>query len=663
MPILLGVDTGGTFTDAVVVAEESSRVLGRAKAPTTHDDLAVGIGSAIDAALDASSHRAEEIDLVSLSTTLATNALVEDKGRRACLVLVGFGPEALSRAGLGHALEQNELVIVEGGHTSHGEEAQPLNLVEVEEAVVQAAARVEAFAVAAQFSVRNPAHEIAIRDLVIERTGLPTTCSHELSAALNGPKRALTALLNARLVALVNELLLAAENMLAERGFDAPIMVVRGDGTLVSSEFVRTRPIETVLSGPAASLIGATQLTSQPNVCIADMGGTTTDIAILRDRKPELSPSGAVVGGHTTMVKAVRMHTFGLGGDSEVAVKADAVGAELRLGPRRVTPLARLAMGHGDAVKTSLARQLKDPIGREFDGVFLARSSRQAPAGSLSHSESALLNMVGDQPIPADQVLESRRTVRTLDQLVRQGLLSLASFTPTDAAHVLGHQGDLDTGVAELAAELFAQRRDRFGDRIASDAADLSQHVFAQVVRMSAEYLLAATMSADGLPFGSEQSPLAQRALDGAIGSTRLDVGLSVPAVGLGAPAATYYPAVAKLLRTESVVPGDAAVANAIGATAGRVAVSAEVVVSAPRRGVFRVHDQHDPLTLYDLDEARAAAEAAATDQAIKAAVRAGAREVSSNVTWTEKSAMVEDRPYFVEAIAEATATGRPRLR
>jgi len=132
-----------------------------------------------------------------------------------------------------------------------GEELAPPDLAALEEWLPGTDA--EGYAVCGYFAVRNPVHEIATRDLIREKTGRPVTCSHELSAKVGGPKRALTALL----IGLIDRLIASAGRIMAERGIAAPLMVVRGDGALVSAEFARLRPIETILSGPAASLVGA----------------------------------------------------------------------------------------------------------------------------------------------------------------------------------------------------------------------------------------------------------------------------------------------------------------------------------------------------------------------------------------------------------------------
>ena len=191
----IGIDTGGTYTDAVLYDEG---VLAKAKA-RTRSDLSIGIAEALDQVLEANGSRpaANPISLVSLSTTLATNALVEGVGGRVALVFIGFAPAELDRGGLRQALGDAPIIMAEGGHDSYGNEVAPfdIDLLTLEAAALQ----VDAFAVAGQFSVRNPTHELAAREALMT-LGKPVACGHELSAKLNGPKRALTCLLNARLI-------------------------------------------------------------------------------------------------------------------------------------------------------------------------------------------------------------------------------------------------------------------------------------------------------------------------------------------------------------------------------------------------------------------------------------------------------------------------------
>ena len=140
-----------------------------------------------------------------MSTTLATNALVEGQGERTALVMIGFSPADLARGGLDKALGGDPVIFCPGGHDAHGG-ASPLDLGALDAALPQLRDNVSAFAICGLFAVRNPAHENAARDLIRERAGQPVTMSHELSAQLGGPKRALTTLLNARLISMIDRL-------------------------------------------------------------------------------------------------------------------------------------------------------------------------------------------------------------------------------------------------------------------------------------------------------------------------------------------------------------------------------------------------------------------------------------------------------------------------
>ena len=341
MTILLGVDTGGTYTDAVLVRNETD-VIASAKSLTTRSDLAVGIGKAIKEVLGQAQVGPQDISLASLSTTLATNALVEGQGGRVGLIYIGFDARDLDTQGLKAALNGDPVICLAGGHDYSGVESRPLDEAALH-SWLSIGHGVSAFAVASQFATRNPIHEQRVVKVIGEVMGKPVSASHHLSSKLNGPKRALTALLNARLIGLTYKLIGRAESVLKNIGIGAPLMVVRGDGALIPSEMAKERPIETILSGPAASIVGARWLTGLDHALVSDIGGTTTDIALLRNGKPEIDAAGAQVGPYRTMVEAVAMRTTGLGGDSEVGFISDGLLGGVKLGPKRVIPISLLA--------------------------------------------------------------------------------------------------------------------------------------------------------------------------------------------------------------------------------------------------------------------------------------------------------------------------------
>jgi N-methylhydantoinase A/oxoprolinase/acetone carboxylase beta subunit len=664
MAYFLGVDTGGTYTDAVILDEAANVVLGKAKALTSRHDLAVGIGEAVDAAVAAAGVTAAEVALVSLSTTLATNALVEGQGARVALVFIGFAEADLGRGGLVEALKGDPVVQLPGGHTHAGTEVAALDLGLLELMVRELGDEVSGFAVASQFATRNPAHEIAARDLIRRVTGRPVTCSHELSANLNGPKRALTAVLNARLIGMIDRLVAACERHLAVVGIDAPLMVVRGDGALISAAMVRERPIETILSGPAASIVGARWLTRASDALVSDIGGTTTDVALLRGGLPEIDPQGARVGGFRTMVEAVAMRTTGLGGDSEVHLVTEGLTGGLRLGPRRLMPVSLLAVEHGPMVHAALDRWLGSEAVGEIDGRFVVPMSGQR--GGLTAREIAVLDRIV-KPMPMALALTSRLEVAALERLVAQGLVMIAGVTPSDASHLLGRLDSWDGAAAEKALRLIAKRRTGAGERFATGPEVFAQAVVDQLTQQTVDCLLEAAFGEDGGFAGETAEVLARHALTKAglsqhRGVVEVAVKLGVPVIGLGASAPSYYGAVGERLHCPMILPEHAGVANAIGAVAGQVSQRATGTVSSPAEGRFVAHLAEGLQSFASSEAALAALEAALVAEASSRAKEAGAVDLRVTVDREVKEVEIEGRTMFIEARVTATASGRPRV-
>jgi N-methylhydantoinase A/oxoprolinase/acetone carboxylase beta subunit len=663
LSLSLGIDTGGTYTDAVLYDPERG-VIAAAKALTTRHDLAEGVGAAIAGVLPTDG--ADKVRLVSLSTTLATNALVEGQGSPAALLLIGYDQGALGRAGLGAALKGDPVAFIRGGHGALGDEQEPLDLEAARRAVETFAPRVSAFAVAGYFGVRNPAHELAVRELIRAATRHPVTCAHELSHHLDAPRRALTALLNARLISLLDRLIRAVERRLAALGIHAPLMVVKGDGALIAASDALTRPVETILSGPAASVVGAMALTEERDVIVSDMGGTTTDIAILKDGRPVLNRDGATVGGWRTMVEAIAVHTFGLGGDSEVRIDPE---RGLLVGPRRIVPLSLLADQFPQALAILREQAQQDAVG-PLHGRFALRVHRiEGGEASLSAAERRVWDGLGEHPVPLTIVLGNLRPERPLRRLVERGLVRLAGFTPSDAAHVFGRQSDWSGEAARIGAELWRRRPAEPGWTGGMTAEDFAAAVIDRVAAQSCEALIASAIESSGGPAYNRAEPLGaalvDRAASGGEAAGQLYTvafRLTRPLVAIGAPVATYYPEVARRLGTRLVVPPHHGVTNAVGAVAGGIFETAAVTITAPREDRFRLHGIEGVRDFAKLEEAAAAGLAEARSAAHARAVAAGAATVEIAVERKDTVVSNFGADLFIESAITATATGRPRL-
>lgn len=670
MALLLGIDTGGTYTDAVLFDEGPRTVIASAKSLTTKHDLSVCVSLATKAVLEkAGIEDRGAIKLVSLSTTLATNAIVEQHGFPIGLVMIGQPTSALDRAGLREALGSDPVLFVAGGHRTDGREQEAFDAAALREKLESIKGKASAFAICGFFAVRNPEHEIAAREIIRAETGAPVTCGHELSSGLDAPRRALTALLNARLIPLLQQLIQAVDGMLTTEGIAAPLMVVKGDGSLINAETALTRPVETILSGPAASVVGAQFLSGLGDVAVSDIGGTTTDIAVLEGGRPVLSPDGATVGGYRTMVEAIDVHTVGLGGDSEVRLNDE---KELRVGPRRVVPLSLLARDHGFVVP-KLEAQLARAWPKDHDGRFAMRlrEPKDGP-GALSRNEKALWEKLAEGPMALEDLLAARAPEQPLRRLVDRGLVIYSAFTPSDAAHVLGLHGDWSAEAARLGAALWARSERRPGHPVAPDAKTMAYLVLGLVTLQSGE----AIVEAASTPEQREElkSRGARRLLRAALAAPPDESGealppvsyrltLNRPLVGIGAPAETYYPEIARRLNTELCVPQHADVCNAVGAVAGGVSQTVTILITSPTEGLYRVHAQDGLHDFGELEPATAKALELARAQAETMALDAGAGDIEIDTSRNDRVATVAGSyEVFVESTVTATAFGRPRI-
>ena len=664
MSFILGVDTGGTYTDAVIL-EGEERVVSFSKALTTRSDLSLGIASAIEKAVEQKNIDPEKISLVSLSTTLATNALVEGQGDRVALVMIGFKDSDLEKHSIFDALSGDPFLVADGGHNYAGFEKNPLDKNKLAN-WVSAVKGVTAYAICSQFAVRNPEHELEAAEIIRRLTKKPVSLSHQLSAKLNGPKRALTAILNARLIALIDLLIIKAEQVIKSLGILAPLMVVRGDGALISAEQAREKPIETILSGPAASIVGARWLTDEKEAIVSDIGGTTTDIAVLKGGKPAIDPKGASVGPYRTMVEAVAMYTFGLGGDSEVKLKIGCLNGDIFLGPKRVIPVSLAATIEPDLIHQILDSQLKSETPNDFDARFIRRI--KASTGLvLSERDDKVYKRIDEQFSPMSDVIKSRLDLQSVLKLVAIGVAQISAVTPSDASHVLGKSSAWDREAAIKALDLFARRRGGSGELLAGSPSQMAQRIVFQLTEQTSCSILEMAFSEEKIDFGNmpgvlAQHPLTRIGLEGHRDLIKIDVGINKKVIGLGASAPTYYPAVGDKLNCEVILPEYAGVANAIGAVVGKIVMRETGVISSPSEGKYLAHLDGKPINFNNEAEALQVLEEKLTEKSIKKAKEAGAENVTVNIDREVKTANIENRTVFVEANILVEASGRPRI-
>jgi N-methylhydantoinase A/oxoprolinase/acetone carboxylase beta subunit len=448
----IGIDTGGTYTDAVIVDMFSHEVIATAKSLTTRGKLEIGVSNALGAVMRASKEQlsAHQVGLVSLSTTLATNALVEGKGSSVATVLIGFSDDMVKRSKLNDAIPSAQIIRVDGGHDYDGSEYCALDETDLKLKIDALKGSIDAFAVAANYSIRNPGHEKRAKQIIQELTDRPVTASTELSDGLNGPLRALTATFNVRIVSLIIDLVQSVRISMHEHDIDAPLMIVKGDGSIANAESVIDKPIETILSGPAASVIGANFISNLNDFIISDVGGTTTDVAIVRNGWPSLNEKGAMAGGYRTLVRAIDMQTIGLGGDSEVEIDYR---GNISLKPNRVVPVSLICDRFPNVIaslQASLGRGMG--LARAIRFIFLPEGyHKQNLPGGLSEADLQFIEQISIEPKSFDKIVVRASDRARAERLLDRGIIQVSSLTPSDAAHVLGLQSQWSFEGARLA--------------------------------------------------------------------------------------------------------------------------------------------------------------------------------------------------------------------
>ena len=325
----LGIDVGGTNTDAVIL-DDNDEPLAKTKTPTT-EDISSGIVNALDDVLDASAVTTDDIEYVMLGTTHATNAIAERRGLNEVGVIRLGAPATKSIRpllewpdDLARAIGDN-IAILDGGHEFDGRELNDLDEQQVREQVREFD-HADAFAVTSVFSPVRDDHEARVAEIIREEVGgeVPISLSNEIGSVGLLERENATAM-NAALTSVAEEAATAFIDAMDERNIDAQLYFGQNDGTLMSVEYALEYPIFTVASGPSNSVRGAAYLSGIEDGIIVDVGGTTTDVGAVTDGFPRESSVAVEIGDVKTNFRMPDLISIGIGGGSHVNSDGDRV--------------------------------------------------------------------------------------------------------------------------------------------------------------------------------------------------------------------------------------------------------------------------------------------------------------------------------------------------
>ncbi len=663
MDLGLGIDTGGTYTDTALVELGTGKVLAKAKALTTRNDLSIGISESIQNMGQVS---VREVRLVSLSSTLATNSVVEGKGCRVALIIAGEDYK--------ESVPVEHVIQIQGGHSIRGRPNCDVDLAAAKSFVASISDQVDAIAISTFFSVRNPEHEIALKEMIASNWDLPVVCGHELSTQLGFHERTLTAVLNAKLIPIKAELIQSVNKVLIDYNIKAPLMIVKGDGSLMGERLAKERPVETILSGPAASLVGARNLTGEDDAVVVDVGGTTTDIGVLRGGKPRLDSEGAIIGGWRTRVRAADISTSGIGGDSRVVI----VNGQIVLGTLRVMPLCIASSKYPkvlerlgkirDVKQTPQATHIALENMLQADEFFIF--SRLAKGYELSANEKALIDLIREEPRTLHEISEVTGVhpysynVRKLEEL---GIITRIGFTPTDALHASGEYVEYDKEASIISAEY---RAGLCGMGPKEFCAAVKEAVIQKIAR---EIIYRLIYEDCGKNSHCEVcGAMLEKMVSRKSGiDFSADLRLHKKIIGIGAPIGAYLPSVAERMHTQLLMPENSDVGNAVGAITGSIMEAVEVLIK-PKQGLGVMEDP--PCTMHSMEEMRefetiteavAYAKSWGEAKVRRNAVLAGADEievVTKNDRVMGQMGKSWGEGLLLEVQVKVTAIGKPRM-
>ena len=661
MELGLGIDTGGTYTDAVLIDLESNSIISKAKALTTRDDLSVGIRNSMklfDRSL------LKKVSMVSLSSTLATNSVVEGKGCRVGVISVGRDFDS--------SIVADESITISGGHDLNGAELNPLDIDSAEKFMNSIKNKVDSIAITSYLSVRNPEHELILKDLASKILNLPVVCGHELSSSLGFNERTITSVMNARLIPIIKELISSMKSAMVEYDINAPLMIVKGDGSLMNDEIAVERPVETVLSGPAASMIGAKTLTGLNDAIVMDMGGTTTDIGILRNGQPRLEKEGAMIGGKRTRVLAAEIYTSGIGGDSRIVVK----GNKFSLTPLRVMPLCiattkwpQLLPRLEEISKRCFFFNLEsinvNNIVQDIEFFVKIKDIKDAP---LSENDRKLLEYISNEPFSLSEAgasLNLHPFAFNVSKMEELGMIQRIGLTPTDIMHAEGSYIEYDRKASEYGVKHQALKMNMLPEEFISFAKE-------KVIEKISEELLKKLFLENIGTFELDKvsKALVDRAVSGSSDDFSCSISLNLPIIGIGAPVSAYYPLMSEKLNAKLFLPEYSEVGNAIGAVTGSVIEQVEILIK-PVSGSRIIDDPNCTLFAtfgkYEYETWSKAVEDGKTlgcEYVKRIALKSGARNVDINIVQDDREYTVgmeySDSKILMETVLTITAIGKP---
>lgn len=552
MGYILGIDTGGTYTDAVII-DDNKRVIAKAKSFTTHENLAKGIDKCL---IKMSEPMLCKIKHVHLSTTLAVNSILERKFERVGLLQIGKEIDVDPPA--------NYVLTI--GNAIHAEckFAASEKISQIKQISKMFSGNVDYVTVTSANTGKAYSEEHMTADIIKTELGLDVFCASDYSHIEDYTDRTIKSMFTVYLVPMIDSLINNVKGVMEGRGIHAELKIVNAMGTLITCDEVRKNPLSTLFSGLAASVKGGLALTENRDFLLVDMGGTSTDITRIIDRRFREVRTKSKIREFLINENTMDVQTFGIGGDSHIKIN---LMGKITAGPQKAIPICVMSSIYPYLVNELQMCRKPDNYemitAQEVD-CFIGVKGHMGR--NLTSDEKQIAEYLVDNPhnifIIADKFKRDPDALH-LDKLMRAGAVKLISITPTDILHSEGEYTAWDVKGANAAIR-----------HMAKQLGVTKTLCIQQVKRVITEILTKACMQSianfEKQCFSFDESSAASFLLERFHGNESsilsVDFGINKPVVALGAPSAAWLKEVTEKLNTELIIPENGEVANAFGA-------------------------------------------------------------------------------------------------
>lgn len=466
MPYALGIDTGGTYTDAVVINIESKEIVIHYSVLTTYPNLDI----CIKKICEHFKYYLNIIEYVVLSTTLATNSILENKLNDSALILIG--PKDKINDSFLSSIKYFQ--IIKGGHDSNGNEEEKLDLDALTKYILSIKNKVSSFAISSYFSVRNQEHEYLARSIILKLTGYPCVCGHELDQTLGIYERGITAYLNASLLYIIQKFINSVKTIIYNYNNKITIHILNCNGSISTLNEATEKPIKTILSGPAASLLGASFITKLSTYVVIDVGGTSTDIAMMNNGFPEINSEGAKINEWKTKVESLNIETIPFGGDSHIWIQlknnlnfskdVSILCNKINIGPIKVIPLCRAATKFPKLLFKLKERWFSESLkfGQYIQPTtYYIRSNLilDNRYNKITQEEIEIYSRIEYEPKSLIEITWDMKyiPIKAIEKLVTKNLIQIIGLTPTDIFHVIGTYKEWNVEASKIGIKIITK--------------------------------------------------------------------------------------------------------------------------------------------------------------------------------------------------------------